>query len=286
MNPLTLFSQVSRINLLDLPTEILEKIVDMAREPFDFPWYRHGPDRPPLAPCKALLLIYRRRITRLRIPSSADPSHLRALFPFLHKLEHLSIPVTPDLPSLLHLLPQPQRLTDLTLETTERPLSLYDYGRSRKRSNIDMADPSVSSHYLRFNTLLPAAFWRFSSLSSLSVDSHLVSFGDPSLQSSLRQTSLEYLCLGSQLREFVKALDLLKLLTGPTKLPLLETLTLDLVSAGEGEDAHTRYDTWEMPEWYKGFERSDVELLSRCLRVSVEGTAVEALEVEDQYEKQ
>jgi hypothetical protein len=254
-----LSSQTRRIGFLDLPTEILDAIWTEARNDtlgyYPAAW-RHSNHLLPA--CQALLRVHRARYRRLILPAGVDPQHLRQLFPHLRRLHTLYLHNPHELPSLLPLLPQPSRLVQLNISSSSTPAFLY--GGTRRI--LPSIDPSPTPD-------LPAALWGLTSLEILTLNCDY-DLADPFFHAALRRMPLRRLYFGQAMRGTLKIDDLRPLVVGPTRHPDLET----------------RYDTWEMPKWYDGFRREDLEkLISEASEVSIEGTAVEALELEDRYEE-
>jgi hypothetical protein len=115
----------------------------------------------------------------------------------------------------------------------------------------------------------------------------------PLIHTALHQTSLKHLKLGYETRESVKVDDLFRLASWSTRLPLLEIVTLNIVYAEEGCSAEEViaprsnhfYSSWVLPEWPSNFPRDDLEsLIGLTGDVDIRGDAVNALDIEDEYE--
>ncbi|GAA5974808.1 hypothetical protein JCM5350_001305 [Sporobolomyces pararoseus] len=97
--------------------------------------------------------------------------------------------------------------------------------------------------------------------------------------------------------------QLTKLIKGPERMESLETIVLDTVKGKIGtrieeegvpykdgvEGEYQTYPDWEFPRWTKGFSRRGLEKLWRVAErngVQLRGSAMDALEVEDEYEEE
>lgn len=97
--------------------------------------------------------------------------------------------------------------------------------------------------------------------------------------------------------------QLTKLIKGPERMESLETIVLDTVKGKIGtrieeegvpykdgvEGEYQTYPNWEFPKWTKRFSRRGLEKLWRVAErngVQLSGSAIDALEVEDEYEEE
>lgn len=231
--------------------------------------------------CKALLPFQRRRITSLSA-YKGNEAHLRQLLPKLDNLHTLHCSAKHDVPPLLSLLPKPSRLIKRNSER-DSPLLilpvLYDQY------------PSVSS-----SLAIPLASFTAFEVLRLGCPCDL---GSPEMHEALRKTSLIYFGCEPETRDSIKLDDFVPLVKGSGHLPHLETLELSFVFAEAGNPAsevHPSkayvhfYDCWDLAKWPQAFSRADLERLVEICeatgRVALEGTAVDAMQVEDFYEEE
>lgn len=228
--------------------------------------------------CKALLPFQRRRITALRLHESAKKAHLQDLFPCLDNLTSLTCFADTDLPSLLSLLPKPTRIVKLVIHS-KAPFDGYrrpEYARF----------PGVSSS-------LAAPLSTFTALARLELHCPC-DISSPAILTALHQTSLKHLKIGFEARETVKLADFVPLVSTSTRPPHLESLSLGIAYAEEGcsadevEPPRTSwfYESWKLPEWPSNFPREDVQKLEELSEVEVCGDAFEAMDLEEDYEKE
>ncbi|GAA5901311.1 hypothetical protein JCM6882_007743 [Rhodosporidiobolus microsporus] len=207
----------------------------------------------------------------LFILTIADPregSLLSALLNSATQLERLSLidmPHSFNLNALLADLPEPILLKDLALDAASAcPLDSIA---------AKMAD--------------------FISLQHLTLADSITYLSRPFL-AALRSLPVQHLTFGFNL--VVELRTTLPLLSGPDKLPQLKHLSLDMFAATRGLDYEDCIaqpwdfdDTWKIPRYPAKLPRNDLEQLIKAATKSglvVDGTAVEALEIEDDFEAQ
>ncbi|GAA6009257.1 hypothetical protein JCM10207_004325 [Rhodosporidiobolus poonsookiae] len=281
-------SPPSKDRLTDLPVELVERMFHSAgRE-----WPR-GPI------CRALLPLQRRLYTSFRFGrrhpfirwdmQRENPRHepyFRSVIPLLAGLRYLDICGLPRPLALLATLPSPSSLYNLkfTYDGTEDvgPDSSEGLGDNTPVDELEGAtnasDPT-------------SVFARLSNLETLFIEGkgHV----SDSYITALCPTPLEQLRIEET---GISAAALLSLIEGPAELEHLARLTLDTVFGEFGERWHdcegssSRFEEgWVLPEWPDDFSRDDyfeIALAASRVGIELEGTVVEALQVEERYEKE
>ncbi|GAA5907984.1 hypothetical protein JCM6882_001544 [Rhodosporidiobolus microsporus] len=254
--------------LTELPPELLDTIFSL------FP----AGKAPRVPICKALLPFQRRRYIELRIPGTIKPEHAKALLSEASKLKRLTLVPSADVPTWIAALSRPEQLQHLRIS---KP-SVASWKVKKDQSADAVFDGDVAS-----------SIASLSGLTTLQLNCPL-DLSDAALITALRQTRLEVLELEEETADTIRAADLTPLVSGASKLPFLIKLSLHFTSGEAGNPAsecHVRkswhfYDTWELPTWPAHFTRIDLESLLKVSDVEVEGTAVEAILVEDEYEEE
>lgn len=145
-----------------------------------------------------------------------------------------------------------------------------------------------------FDRGVAPAVARFTALPTLELDCP-VDLSGSVLIDALRLTRLSRFTFNLCTSDTVQAAHLTPLVSGPTKLPFLQRLDLDFSYAEEGMAAEEAlrlpknwrfYETWTVPEWPEQFSREDLEALVKAAEVTVDGNAVDALEIEDTYKEE
>ncbi|GAA5972702.1 hypothetical protein JCM3765_000978 [Sporobolomyces pararoseus] len=172
-----------------------------------------------------------------------------------------------------------------------------DLDCSSDLENLDIYAPSLDSATLERS--LVQRLGSFETLSRLPVGGACSSA--PSFYSTLAYLSLEVVVFEEGAE--VDLAKLTKLIKGPEKMESLETIILQTVKGKigtrieekgvpykEGIDGeYQTYPDWEFPKWTKEFSRRGVEKLWRVAErngVQLGGSAIDALEVEDEYEEE
>ncbi|GAA5936505.1 hypothetical protein JCM10213_000338 [Rhodosporidiobolus nylandii] len=125
------------------------------------------------------------------------------------------------------------------------------------------------------------------------------------MHDALRKTSLEHLEFGYEAAESIKATDLTPLVGGTTKLPHLQKLDLYIAGGEPGllaNEVHYAskpaneiyyasnswhfYDSWVLPSWPAKFPREDFEQLLEVAEVAIGGFTEDAMQIEDEYERE
>jgi hypothetical protein len=254
-------AQTGRQCLTELPSELLDDIFkDVYSSGFGIAGI-----------CETLLPFQRRQVTCLRLPDRTMEEEIAALLPFLGNLTSLACKATPNLPSLLALLPNPLRLKRLAIDCP----SWKNY-----------PDSSTTS-------ALSAPLSKFSNLEYLHFDC-IFDLG-PEMRKALQKTSLQHLEIGSEGNDELDCADFIPLVSGPERLPHLKTLELNFVYASGGQGAdHVApgrpFDTstWRLPWWPDSFDRSNMEKLIAVAvgGIKIEGYAVDALDIEASYKEE
>ncbi|GAA5855875.1 hypothetical protein JCM8547_000397 [Rhodosporidiobolus lusitaniae] len=286
--PLVPSSRLRPLNLLDLPSELLDKILARLRSAKP----RTGPI------CKVLLPFQRRQYTSL-CARQATEDHLMSLLSITERLTTLAIDYSPRLPAILAVLPKPARLRELRLGG--RPTS-FDSSAEWRSANFfypsTVSAPPASAQPEDTSSAsssrakpLAAPFATLKRLTFHSIDKAFP-IGDPSVHDALRQTSLDTLVIEDD-GSFLKVDDLTPLVSGPAQLPDLDLVQLDFTWGGGqyGERAkHARadkpnyfYSSWKyMPAWTDNMGPEDlrrlVDIAEEC-GVQVAGPAIEVLEI-------
>ncbi|GAA5907980.1 hypothetical protein JCM6882_001543 [Rhodosporidiobolus microsporus] len=254
--------------LTKLPAEILDWIFFLAAEK----------KAPHLPICKKLLPFQRRRYTRVLLPNKYDLEHAKSLLSHADSLQSLTFLSSSDIPEALSALSKPERLE--TLCFTRPGWSYPPLPRVRRE------------HHYRPLPVLGAdatpAFARLTGLKTLQLDTP-VDLSNAGLVAALHKTRIETLQLGDATSIILAAAHLTPLVCGATKLAHLQKLELDFVSGESGTPASEctkdwHFDDWEMPDWPAQFPRADLEKLVKEAEVKVEGLAIEAMGIEDEYE--
>ncbi|BGP17036.1 hypothetical protein JCM10213_000328 [Rhodosporidiobolus nylandii] len=243
-----------------LPPEILDEIFSLLP-----PWSRSDHSFKPIS--KALWPLQRRRLVSLSLTKAADPvERYRRILSSVHYLESLAIFADEHVATLLSFLPHPERLRNL-----------YVCGGSFP------SEPAAIS-----------AFSSFTSLDTLAVNCAFP-FRHPSMDRALRVLPLETLVVEEKSTASYE--DLLPLVEHSTKHPSLKTLELEHVTFLEPEcsnpgvaaEEYRDYDDeWTLPKWPDRLGKDAVEELVQVgsvARISVEGTAVDALGALARYEE-
>ncbi|BGP17033.1 hypothetical protein JCM10213_000331 [Rhodosporidiobolus nylandii] len=236
-----------------LPPEILDQIFSL------LPMSTWSGRVKPIS--QGLWPLQRRRLVSLRLPKAADPvERYRRILSSVDHLERLTIFADDHVGTLLSFLPHPERLRDL-----------YVCGGSFP------SKPAAIS-----------AFSSFTSLDTLAVKCAFP-FRHPSMDRALRVLPLETLIVEEKSTASYE--DLLPLVEHSTKHPSLKTLELEHVYSEPYGDAIEGWDYdsgWTLPQWPDYLGRDNVESLiqeGECSGIAVRGSAVEAIEVEDEYEE-
>ncbi|GAA6044382.1 hypothetical protein JCM8097_006569 [Rhodosporidiobolus ruineniae] len=270
-----------------LPAELIDRIFLFAYTydqvkttiPFCNPRYKRKVTTrkrsPPRGPISAFLLPFQRhRYASLCLKQATDETYHRKLLPLCTGLESLTVDPALDLPALLALLPNPNRLRSLTI----RQYKSKSGGVTPELAPAlaGLASLEVLSLYCPFDFTEPIR----QALSNTKLKSlHLGEDAETS-----PWDANEYGVVGAHVLALVETVSTLK------------TLEVNLVygrHGGTAEDNDYKYNyftkSWQLPEWTEDFGEEDVQKIveaGKARGIKVYGCAVDAIGLGDEYEEE